>query len=262
MVAAGLDGASLDFLISLNETGRSSNKDLMEVLSPILNATEGRHGGPSQAAQVRFVGDVSQLSRPCRHVTSVTFALSVWLGQNSRYRPASSHAAAGFLSLFRLSSVAIVTPFMPLHGTTHVQVRQWLTGGGEPPQNVYWVRPAKRMAYMPSRATGGEFKHGWSSRLIAGQMTGTLAHAPHMAEMLEAALAGLRALVGDELCGLPVMVVPGSAAGPVGEQGVASGSAKKRSGGRRRTVVNKVGRERQVGAVHSVRERNACVAAW
>jgi hypothetical protein len=108
------------------------------------------------------------------------------------------------------------------------------------------VLPAKRMAMMPVRGTGGEFKHGWSSRLIAGQMTGTLADAPHMAEMLEAALAGLRAVVGDELCGLPVMVVPESAAGPVGEQGVASGSAKKRSVGRRRTVINKVGREREV----------------
>jgi hypothetical protein len=109
MVAAGLDGASLSFLANLDAAGRTSNKDLMEVLAPILDATEGRHGGPSQAAQVRFVGDVSQLSRPCRHVISVTFALAVWLGQNSRYRPASSHAAAGFPTLFRLSSVAIVT---------------------------------------------------------------------------------------------------------------------------------------------------------
>jgi hypothetical protein len=143
-----------------------------------------------------------------------------------------------------------------------VQVRQWLTGGGDPPKDVHWVLPAKRMAVMPVRVSGGEFKHGWSSRLMAGSLTGTATDAPHMAEMLEAALAGLRAEVGEELCGLPVMVVPDSASGPVGEQGVASGSAKKRSVGRRRTVINKVGREREVGAVHSVRERIACVAVW
>jgi hypothetical protein len=106
------------------------------------------------------------------------------------------------------------------------QVREWLVSKRDVP-GVDWVHEDNKLACLMYNRFKPEFKAGWATRLLAGNVEASDADAGEVFAMFDAAVTELRKNA-PSVDGVPLMVVPTAEASP--ESAHATSAKRKPSG--------------------------------